>query len=102
MRQYPLPNYEEGQGVEEYLLTLYEVGGFTRRHGDEVDPSLIKVNPDDWKKICETIIQDTDYQDKSRIGLFFMNYGPSSDSACPKGQVRFYAGAIVKNEEVRA
>jgi hypothetical protein len=50
---------------------------------ENLDPKKVQISKEDWNDICQLYIQNHGAEG----GFFFMNYGPSSDDAIPKGHV---------------
>jgi hypothetical protein len=94
VKKLPKLDVDDFEAAFDLILEFYkQVGWDSDKH--ELDPTKIKVNSEDWKKICTEI--------KSRWGLpgamAWMNYGPcgneQNDDYLTKGYVDVDTGAFV-------
>jgi hypothetical protein len=61
------------ESPEEAILSFYRLLGWNATN--TLNPTEIKIHPSNWNEYCQHFID----QFGTRGGLFFMNYGPSTD-----------------------
>ena len=79
----PLPPVNDCTTAE-YCMALYKLAGYEKGQDAMFNPARILINPEDWKRLSSSFMQT----EGTAAGLFFMNYGPSTDENVPVGKIR--------------
>lgn len=82
------PEFEQGENATESLLNFYVALGWDREQN--LNPRKVVINNKQALELIDKI--SSEQEDKSKVNLMYLNYGPSPDQDIPYGKIKLRNG----------
>lgn len=82
------PEFEIGENAVESLLNFYSALGWDREQN--LNPRKVVINNKQALELIDKISSEKD--DKSKVNLMYLDYGPSPDQDIPYGKIKLRNG----------